>query len=179
MFTQEEITKAFGPYSPPARPDDNFIQQSIQEIELFPKVLKAFFDKLEPDHQKSCYREGGWNIRQVIHHIADSHMQALTRFKLAVTEDHPTIKPYHQNDWANTDDSLFVDAKYSIQIIEGVHARWTALLKSMNISDLNRTYYHPEQDKDFKLWEVLGLYAWHGRHHYTQIYRHVSNMGWI
>lgn len=179
MFTQDEIVKAFGPYIPGDVKDSGYIQQCIQEIELFPQVLKAFYTKLLPEHQSACYREGSWTFRQVIHHLADSHMQAFQRFKLALTEENPIIKPYIQNAWATTDDSIYSDAGISIALLEALHARWTVLMKSMSIEDFSKTYYHPEQEKDFTLGYALGLYAWHGRHHYTQLYRYASNNGWI
>lgn len=178
MYSQEEITKAHGPYLAPESPSPEFIAESIQAIESFPAQLRSFFDQLQPEHQLSSYREGGWSYRQVIHHLADSHFQAFGRFKLALTEDNPTIKPYIQNAWAATNDSLGVDASHSVLIIEGIHARWVHLLKTMTQEDFNQTFFHPDMNKNMSLWSVLGLYAWHGKHHLTQITRHASNMGW-
>lgn len=179
MYSQEEIIKAHGPYVPPSGPDPSFLNDSISTIKEFPFILKAFCAQLEPSHQNACYREGGWSYKQVIHHLADSHFQAFSRFKLALTEDNPTIKPYIQNAWADTADSVDADISSSLSILEGIHARWTILLNSMNAEDFNKTFHHPEQNRNLSLWQVLGLYAWHGRHHFTQIQRHASNMGWV
>ncbi len=179
MYTQEEITKAFGPYVPGDISNPEYIEQCIQEIELFPAVLKAFFSKLQADHQNACYREGSWTFRQVIHHLADSHMNAFGRFKLALTEKDPTIKPYIQNAWASTDDSLFADASISVNLLEALHNRWVILMKNMGTEDFSKTYQHPEYEKEFTLGYALGLYAWHGKHHYTQMYRYAANQGWI
>ncbi len=179
MYTQEEITQAFGPFTPPEAMDQGYIQQCIQEIQLFPSVLEAFFIKLGNTHHDERYRDGGWTFRQVIHHLADSHMHAYTRFKLALTEDKPTVKPYSQNLWAETDDSVFADPELSVHLLKALHARWVILLKSMEPEDFERSYIHPEYNKEYTLGHVLGLYAWHGKHHYTQLSRHASNEGWV
>ena len=179
MYTSEEIMKAFGPFTPPETVDAGFIQQSIQEIQLFPSVLEAFFRKLSPEQHDARYREEGWTIRQVIHHLADSHMQAFSRFKLALTEDRPVIKPYIQDLWAETNDSLYADPEISVQLLKALHARFTILLKNIEPEDFERIYIHPEYNREYKLWQVLGLYAWHGKHHYTQIARYASNQGWV
>lgn len=179
MFTQEEIVKAFGPYVPGDLNDKNYILSCVYEIESFPSTLRAFFQKLKPEHQEACYREGSWTFRQVIHHLADSHMQAFTRFKLALTEDNPTIKPYIQNAWAATDDSRLVDASFSVTILEAIHVRWSKLLRDMSMEDFQKTYFHPESQKSFSLGYALGLYSWHGKHHYTQMNRFALNNNWI
>ncbi len=178
MYSQEEITQAFGPFVPPLEIELGYIQQSIQEIQLFPSVLEAFFRKLGPEHYDARYRDGGWTFRQVIHHLADSHMQAYTRFKLTMTEDMPTIKPYIQDLWAETDDSIYADPELSVQLLKALHGRWVILLKNMETEDFEKTYIHPEYNKEYTLGHVVGLYAWHGRHHYTQLARYASNMGW-
>jgi len=179
MYSQEEITKAFGPYVPGDINDPSYIEQCITEIASFPSVLSAFADKLNDEQLNACYREGSWTFRQVIHHIADSHMNAFGRFKLALTEDQPVIKPYIQNAWADCKDSTMADPRLSVTLLEALHARWVILLHSLSNEDLKRTYIHPEYNKVYLLGEVLGLYAWHGKHHYTQMYRYASNQGWI
>lgn len=179
MFTQEEIIKAYGPFIVGNIEDPMYIQMSIYEVENFPRTLRAFFEKLSPDHQNACYREGGWTFRQVIHHLADSHLQAFTRFKLALTEENPTIKPYIQNAWASTNDSVLVDAIHSVNLLESVHIRWVKLMQTMSMDEFKKTFFHPDSKKLFTLGEALGLYAWHGRHHYTQMYRHSLNKQWI
>jgi hypothetical protein len=179
MYTQEEITQAFGPFTPTENPAPSYIQQCIQEIQLFPSVLEAFSKKLKPEHHEARYREEGWTFRQVIHHIADSHMQAFSRFKLALTEHTPTVKPYIQNLWAETDDSNFADPELSVQLLKALHARWVILLKSLEPEDFKRSYIHPEYNKEYTLLHVLELYAWHGKHHYTQLARYASNQGWV
>ena len=179
MFTQDEIIKAYGPFVPGNIEDKNYIEACLYEIEQFPRTLRAFFEKLDYQHQDACYREGSWTYRQVVHHLADSHMQAFQRFKLSLTEDNPTIKPYIQNAWASTNDSVLSDIQPSLSILEGLHQRWIVMLRQMTIEDFQKTFYHPETQKEFKLGVALALYAWHGKHHYTQMYRYASNNNWI
>lgn len=123
------------------------------------------------------YRPGGWTVRQTVHHIADSHANALIRFKLALTEDEPpTIKPYYEDRWADLgDNKLPVDV--SLKMIEGIHARWSALLGSMTETDFQRTFIHPETG-EWTLEGVLAMYAWHSRHHTAHITQLRERMDW-
>ena len=123
-------------------------------------VMKDHLDTKNPE---------GWSARQIIHHLADSHMNAFIRFKLGLTEEHPTIKPYDQNKWAETVDVKNVPVNNSITLLHALHRRWHALLITLNESDFMRTVYHPEQQKDISLWQLLQIYAWHGKHHATQV----------
>ena len=178
-YTQEEIVNASGPFIAPEQITDEYLAVCIEEIAKFPKALTSFMMSLQAEHQFHCYRPDGWSFRQTVHHIADSHMQAYSRFKLALTEDIPTIKPYNQNTWANTSDSLEVDALISCALIIPLHERWLHLLKKMELSEFDKKYFHPEYKKEYSLGEVIGLYAWHGKHHLTQLQRHAHNQGWI
>jgi len=179
MYTQEEIVKAYGPYVEGDINDPNYIKACLEEIENFPSQLKNFYQKLQSEQQSACYREGSWTFRQVINHLADSHMNAFMRFKLALTEDKPIIKPYIQNAWAATFDGAEGDAGLSVELIELLHKRWLILMRSMNIEDFKKSYIHPEYQKEYTLGYALGLYAWHGKHHLTQMSRYASNQGWI
>lgn len=115
------------------------------------------------------YRPEGWTIRQVVHHCADSHSNAFTRFKLALTEENPSIKPYKENLWAELPDVTTAPVDWSLKIIANIHKRWVVLLKSMSIADFERTYFHPESNRVWKLFEVLALYAWHCNHHLAHV----------
>ncbi len=140
----------------------------ISEIASQPARLREAVAGLSDAQLDTPYREGGWSVRQVVHHVPDSHMNAYIRFKLAVTENNPTIKPYDEGAWANlADSSLPVDV--SLRLLESLHARWVELLKNMTEADLEKTYFHPESMKTFVLAKVLGLYAWHGHHHIAHI----------
>ena len=179
MYTQEDIIKAYGPYQAPEHFHAEWIQNAIDRIAQFPDQLQTFLERIGPDHETAQYRPDSWTFRQIVHHLADSHMQAFCRFKLALTEEHPSIKPYSQNAWANTTDSIETEIKYSIDIIRALHARWVILIKSMSPADFSRAFYHPEYDRHMSLGFVLGLYAWHGTHHLTQMERYAQNQAWI
>jgi hypothetical protein len=144
-------------------------QKHIAIIEQFPKELNALVASLSSEQLKKSYRPEGWNAKQIINHLADSHMNALMRLKLTLTEDSPTIKPYNQDLWANLEDGKNTPVQTSLNLIEGIHQRLTILLKSITDADLQRKYIHPEYNKEFKLDEMIALYAWHGRQHYEHL----------
>lgn len=141
----------------------------VAAILAMPPMLDFAVENLNDDHLHSPYREEGWTPNQIIHHLADSHMNAFIRFKLGLTEEHPTIKPYDQNKWAETIDVKNVPVNNSITLLHALHRRWHALLITLNEQDFMRTVYHPEQQRDISLWQLLQIYAWHGKHHATQI----------
>jgi len=147
---------------------DAQIPHLIEHVRLLPQQLADILTGAPIENLAHTYREGGWTGLQVIHHLADSHMNAYMRFKLALTEDHPTIRPYSQDAWAETADNQ-LDADFSLMIIRGVHKRWHAILNAMGPADFDRTFHHPEQKRDFTLRTTLGLYEWHGRHHMEHI----------
>ncbi len=140
-------------------------QKHITELELFPKQLITIASELKAEQLGRSYRPGGWNAKQIVHHIADSHMNAYIRIKLSLTEDSPVIKPYNQDAWALLNDSTDLPITCSLQLIEGIHQRMVYLLKSLDPSSLLRKYTHPEYNREFQLDELLALYAWHGKHH--------------
>lgn len=141
----------------------------ITEIDEFPAKLKEAVKDLSEDQLDLVYREGGWTLRQVVHHLADSHMNSLFRFKLALTEETPTIKPYYEDRWAELQDSIRSDIHLSISLLEALHKKWVILLKSLTESDFKKQFFHPESEKMIGLDYNLGLYAWHGKHHIAQI----------
>ena len=150
---------------------------NINTIAELPVRLAAAVDGLSDEQLDTPYREGGWTLRQTVHHLADSHINSLCRFKLALTEDDsPTIRPYYEDRWAELPDSrLPVDV--SLKIIEGVHSRWTSLLESMTDDDFGREFVHPETGT-WTLERVLGMYAWHSMHHTAHITALRSRRGW-
>lgn len=145
------------------------VSEGIKLIETFPGRLSALVNSLTPAQLNTPYRPDGWTALQVVHHVADSHSNALTRFKLALTEDNPTIKPYHENLWAELADSKITPVDVSLQWITALHKRWEILLHSMEDADFKRTYFHPESQKTIPLMQVVPLYAWHCNHHYAHI----------
>ena len=141
----------------------------LKAIQGLPIQLDYAVENLNDTHLHTPYRDGGWTPNQIIHHLADSHMNAFIRFKLALHEEHPTVKPYDQNVWAETTDVKNVPCNVSITLIHALHRRWEALMQPLTKEDFMRSFYHPEQARDIKLWEVLQYYAWHGKHHAAQV----------
>jgi uncharacterized damage-inducible protein DinB len=151
--------------------------ENINTIANLPANIRTAVDGLTDEQLDTPYRDGGWTLRQTVHHIADSHINSLCRFKLALTEDEsPTIRPYHEDRWAELADSkLPVDV--SLAIIDGVHTRWVELLRNMTDADYQREFIHPETGT-WTLENVLGLYAWHSRHHTAHITGARQRHGW-
>lgn len=154
------------------------IARDIATIESLPKELRAAVAGLNDEQMNTPYRDGGWTPRQVVHHVADSHMNAYIRTKLALTESAPTIKPYDEAAWAQLADTRVVPVDASLNLIDSLHSRWGAVLRAMNEADFERTYIHPEQQKSVPLREMIALYAWHGRHHTQHIKSLRERSGW-
>ncbi|MGA9768852.1 MAG: bacillithiol transferase BstA [Blastocatellia bacterium] len=152
-------------------------QQFIDEIAGTPASIRAAVEGLSAEQLDTPYRPGGWTVRQVVHHVADSHLNSYIRFRLALTEDEPTIKPYHEDRWAELDDARTAPLEVSLVLLESLHERWVHLLKSLKSEDFARTFRHPDIGV-LSLDKNLGLYAWHGRHHVAHITRLRERMGW-
>jgi hypothetical protein len=150
----------------------------IAQIAETPGALRSAVSGLSPNQLETPYRPGGWRVKQLVHHIPDSHLNAYTRFKLALTEAEPTIKPYNEAAWAELADSQTVPIDVSLALLDSLHTRWVALLRSMVAADFGRTLRHPEQDRVLTLGQMLGLYAWHGRHHVAHITALRKREGW-
>lgn len=154
------------------------IAACIAVLETFPAKLRAEVEHLGDEQLDTRYRPKGWTVRQLVHHIADSHMNALIRFKWALSEDNPTIKAYKQDLWAEHVDARLMPIGSSLGIIAGVHARWVAVLRGMSTADLQRTFFHPEQQREQPLSEVLEMYVWHSGHHLAHITGLKTRSGW-
>lgn len=174
----EKLKFPIGKYEAPNPITSDVLEKYIQDIASFPERLKKETTHLDSSQLDTPYRPGGWTVRQVIHHCADSHMNSFIRFKLALTEDKPTIKPYYEDRWAESVDYTTMSIEPSIQLLEGLHARWIVLLKSLTTEDLSRTFIHPEHGKEIRLDENIGTYAWHGNHHLAHIMVLKSIKGW-
>lgn len=166
-----------GKFQPPAEYTSATRQAAIAQIYEMPIRLRAAVEGLTDQQLDTPYREGGWTVRQVVHHLADSHMNAYIRFKLAITEDEPMIKPYNEKRWAECADSLNADVEVSLVLIRSLHQRWTMFLKSFDESQFTRTYMHPETGRGV-IDRLLVLYAWHGRHHVAHITALRQEKGW-
>ena len=150
----------------------------IDQIAEAPARLRQAVASLEESQLDTPYRDGGWTVRQVAHHIPDSHLNAYIRFKLALTEDSPTIKPYDEARWAELADSRDTPVETSLTMLEALHDRWVRLMRAMSDADFGRTLQHPEHAGTMTLDSMLGLYAWHGRHHVAHITSLRDRMGW-
>ena len=166
--TEADLRYPIGKFERPERLTESERRAAIQQIEQAPARLRAAVAGLNDQQLDTPYRPGGWTIRQTIHHVADSHMNAFSRFKLALTEDVPTIKPYLEARWAELADSKAPIAP-SLALLDGLHQRWLALLHSLAPADWSREYLHPEHNKKISLDQTLALYSWHGRHHTAHI----------
>lgn len=164
----EELRYPIGKLTLPETITDAHIKQWISDIEQFPTLLRSEVTGLTEAELEWRYRPDGWCIRQLVHHCADSHLNSQMRFKLALTEDRPTIKPYMEDKWAMLPD-MVVPVSWSLDFLEALHRKWTFLLKSLTVSDLDREYFHPEHKKYFTLRWTIALYSWHGRHHLAHI----------
>jgi uncharacterized damage-inducible protein DinB len=157
---------------------NNELKESlILDIQMLPSSLEMAIQDLDAAQLQTQYRPGGWTVQQVVHHVADSHMNAYIRFKLALTEINPVIKPYDQEAWALLPDSK-LPVNLSTTLLFALHARWCQLMKDMKESDWQRTIYHPERKIELHLWDILKSYAWHGRHHVAHILQLREKMGW-
>jgi len=149
----------------------------IDEIAQAPANLRAAVKDLSPQQLDTPYRDGGWTVRQVVHHIPDSHLNAYARFKLALTEETPTIKPYFEDRWAELADTKSTPIEVSLTLLESLHDRWVCLLRSLQLEDWKRSFRHPELGP-VSLEKNLAIYAWHGRHHVAHISELRKRMGW-
>jgi hypothetical protein len=150
----------------------------IAEIGSAPGYLRAAVAGLNSTQLDTPYRENGWTVRQVVHHVPDSHLNAYIRIKLALTEEEPTIKPYDEARWAELPDVPATPIETSLTLLECLHRRWVLLLRELKPADFERRFHHPEQGRSIGLNEMLAMYAWHGRHHAAQITTLRSRMGW-
>jgi len=143
----------------------------IARIAAAPAKLRAAIAGLSDSQLDTPYRPEGWTVRQVVHHLPDSHLNAYTRFRLALTESSPTIKPYEEARWAELPDARSAPIEISLGLLDALHVRWVLLLRQLKPGDWSRTYHHPEHRRDWTLDEVLAMYAWHGEHHVAHVTR--------
>ncbi|HEX9943515.1 MAG TPA: bacillithiol transferase BstA [Thermoanaerobaculia bacterium] len=160
-----------------ARLTDEERREMIGLIEETPARLRAAVEGLTPEQLDTPYRPGGWTVRQVVHHVPDSHLNAYTRFKLALTEEEPLIRTYEEARWAELPDSRSVPIEVSLALLENLHQRWVALLRLLPAASFEKTLRHPDHGV-INLNQLLGLYAWHGPHHVAHVTTLRERMGW-
>lgn len=173
----DDLQYPIGKFNPKPSITNEERQALIRQIEEAPSRLRESIQGLSQQQLDTPYRPGGWTVRQVVHHLPDSHMNSYIRFKLALTEDQPTIKPYDQAGWAEFPEAKTGPIEMSLVLLEHLHHRWVLFLKSLSPSDFARKINHPESGVQ-NLDRVLQLYAWHGRHHIAHITSLRKRMGW-
>lgn len=166
-----------GKYTPPAEVTAETRIAAIEEIAAVPAKVRAALAGLSESQLETPYREGGWTVRQVVHHLPDSHINAYVRWRLALTETEPTIKPYEEAAWANLEDAAHAPVEVSLRLLESLHERWVRLLRSLKPQEFAKTFCHPEHGVRTLDW-MLFLYAWHGRHHVAHITELRKQKGW-
>jgi uncharacterized damage-inducible protein DinB len=157
---------------------DTLKEEWLADIKFLPILLEQAVANLDTFQLETPYRDGGWTVQQLVHHVADSHMNAYCRFKLGYTEVAPIIRPYEEKEWATTPEIAHVPINMSITLLHALHARWHEFLTRLTMTDWQRTVYHPGHQKEFSLWHLLGMYAWHGKHHTAHITGLRERMGW-
>lgn len=173
----EDLSYPIGKFQAPPRFDDDLRRQFIEHIAEAPAKLRAAVRGLSEQQLDTPYRPAGWTVRQVVHHLPDSHLNSYIRFRLAMTEQVPTIKPYDQQLWAELPDAKTAPIDMSLDLLDSLHKRWILLLKSLKPSDFSRTFWHPEMGM-MTLDRTLALYAWHCRHHVAHITSLRRRMSW-
>lgn len=154
------------------------LQEWFDDIRFLPENLEHAVLNLDEAQLETPYRDGGWTVKQLVHHVADSHMNAYIRFKLGLSEENPMIKPYNQDAWAQMPDTKNLPINLSFTILHAVHRRWYEILINITPEQWERTVVHPEYNKQMTLWYLLGMYAWHSRHHTAHINSLRERMGW-
>lgn len=174
----EQLKYPIGRCALPAEITEAVRAEWIAEIAALPGLLREAVRGLSREQLDTPYRDGGWTVRQVVHHLPDSHMNSFIRFKLALTEEKPTIKPYDEARWAELPDSQGAPVEPSLTLLEGLHARWIKLLEGISETDYARVFVHPESGREIRLDQNLGIYAWHGKHHLAHIAELAKRLGW-
>ncbi|PIE49189.1 MAG: metal-dependent hydrolase [Flavobacteriales bacterium] len=168
----EQLKYPIGKVELPSPITSSHICKWIEIIESFPKQLKKIVSGLSEEQLDTPYRPEGWTVRQLIHHLADSHLNSYIRFRWALTEVKPVIKPYYEDRWAELPDSRSAPIRLSLNLLKALHAKWAYLLKGLNANELQHTFIHPHGNKETSLAEAIGQYAWHCVHHYA----HINNL---
>ena len=177
MTALDDLRYPIGQFAPPATSLPGIRAAHIETLRRLPERMRAAVSGLGDSQLDTPYREGGWTVRQVVHHVADSHSVSCMRFKLALTEDWPTINPYDEAAWAKLADSRSLPVEASLAILDGLHARWVALLESLAAEDFQKGFNHPERGK-LNLAATLAIYDWHSRHHLAHITGLRARRGW-
>jgi len=175
--TIESLRYPIGKYAPQPFSHEQK-EQWLLDLKFLPNELEFAIENLDETQLDTPYRDGGWTVRQLVHHVADSHINAYVRFKLGLTENNPMIKPYEEKDWAMLNDVNTVPINVSLTLLHALHQRWQEAIKNISDEQWERTVFHPEHKKEMSLWYLLGMYVWHGKHHVRHITALRERMGW-
>jgi uncharacterized damage-inducible protein DinB len=165
----ENLRYPIGRWKSLSASDTHIFQRDVDDISTLPLLLSEKVKHVPTSMLSNTYREAGWTIAQIVHHLADSHMNGYIRHKLTMSEENPVIKPYLESHWANFPDACDTNLSHSLILLEALHERWVQFLKTISLPNLDRTYYHPEAQKTYTLADSISLYAWHGNHHLAHI----------
>lgn len=176
--TLDALKYPIGKFKAPERYDARTRQEAIDVLRHLPANLEHAIENLDAHQMQTPYRPEGWNLVQLIHHVADSHMNSFIRFKLAMTEDNPTIRPYQEALWAKLADGTTPAVNLSLTLLHALHSRWVILLESLTEADFARTLVHPATGRVQSLDELLAIYAWHSQHHLHHILSLRERMNW-
>ncbi|MEM9859452.1 MAG: YfiT family bacillithiol transferase [Bacteroidota bacterium] len=178
MNELEQLRFPIGRFQKPERITSSNVKLWINQIETLPARFRNVAEHLSSEQLETAYRPDGWTLRQVIHHVPDSHVNSYIRFKWALTEENPTIKAYNEVAWAELSDYQTVPIETALSFLEILHARWVPVLKSLTSDDLDKTFIHPEHGKEVSLSSNIALYAWHGEHHLGHLVQTVRLNHW-
>lgn len=174
----DDLRYPIGRFKPTAKPEPADRREWIRAIEEAPAQLRAAVQGLTDQQLDTPYRDGGWTVRQVVHHVPDSHMNAYVRTCLTLTENEPTIRPYDEGAWAELTFARLGPIETSLELLDALHARWLGVLRAMSEADYSRRLIHPEHDRLMTLGTIVEMYAWHGRHHVAHITKLREREGW-
>jgi hypothetical protein len=174
----DDLRYPIGQFSYDGRMTDARRSECIERIAAAPALMRRAVDGLSQMQLDTPYRPGGWTVRQVVHHVPDSHINAYTRIRLALTEETPTIKPYEEARWAELPDARGGPIETSLALLEALHARWVPLLQTIGPAEGGRRFMHPEHGRQISIDELIAMYAWHGEHHAAHIEGLRDRMGW-
>ncbi len=173
----EDLRYPIGKFTPKDSHTKEEIAAYILRIETLPSKVEQAIQGLSDEQLDTPYRDGGWTVRQVVHHLSDSHMNAYIRFKWMLTEETPVIKAYNEKGWAETPETK-ADPSLSLPLLTALHKKWVVLLHHLSNSDLQREFIHPETKKHVRMDNLIGMYAWHGEHHLAHITSLKKQKGW-
>lgn len=173
----EQLRYPIGHYEPQPFSEPQKIKW-ITDIQALPALIELAVQSLDAPALHTPYREGGWTIHQLVHHVADSHMSGYIRTKMALTEDEPVLKSYREDLWATLEDTKALPINISLTLLHSLHLRWAKIFESLSEADWERTMIYPDHEDPLSIWQQMGMYSWHGRHHLAQIANLKIRMGW-